>query len=222
MAAQPDLHRMARIDLALIDQVGPPMGRGFLGPEEMIHLGKDICMGVEMQETDLLALGDPAPPQRLHDAACDRMIAPDRDRARACGVDFGEEPGDLLDAILVVVCAGKGHVAHIDDLGRCPRIKLELAMHPPCDRRDVAQGARAQMLIPLGRAVAGGMRHARKGDVLPLRPLVGAAEHGGDAPPIQVVHHGFEMFVSHALHPCQGRKNAPRRIVAPGRSEEET
>ena len=206
MAAKADLHGSGRIDQALVGRVGAPVRGALLGAEEMIDGGEDIGMRVKMQKADLLAAGQLAAAEALDDAAGDGMVAADRHRPRAAGVYVLVELGDPLDAVFIVVGPRKRHVTHIYDFRSFPGVQLKPPMRTALQRGDVAHGAGAQMLVALGGAVAGRMRHADKRDIRAGCGLVRRAEQGRHAPPVKVFHHAAIVLVTHcpALHQSTG------------------
>ena len=117
------------------------------------------------------------------------MVATNGNRPRAGLVDLFVEAGDLLDAVFVVVGLGEGNITHVSDLGSGPGVDLELTMNPAANGRDVPQRTGTEVLIALGCAVAGGMRHADQRDVLPVRRNVRAAKQRRNTPPVEVLHH---------------------------------
>ena len=93
------------------------------------------------------------------------MVAADRDGA---GIRFGEPAevgGDPLDATLVVVRLRKRHVAEVVNAAGLPRGKAEGGVVAPPQGGHVANGARAEVLVALGRGVAGSVRHRDESDV---------------------------------------------------------
>src|SRR5262249_2447776 len=101
---------------------------------------------------------------------------------------------------------GEGYVAEIADAARAPWIELERHVHPARHRGDVTHRARAQVLVALGRAVAGGMRHSNQGDIAAARIAIDrTAEESWDVPPIEPLDH--HLVAGGKLHPGHG--NAP-------------
>ena len=168
------------------------MRRRFLRAHPVLDILVGIGVGIEMKECRLAAVGQLAPlaRDRLDDAAGDAVIAADRDGIDAGIGDLAEEGGDALDAFLVVHRLGQGHVADIADARGLPGREIEMLVIAPVMRRDMAHGARPQMLVALGRAIAGTVRHADQGNVAILEiGRIGCAEERRHAPPIERLHH---------------------------------
>ena len=113
------------------------------------------------------------------------MIATDGNRACTRVGDTAEEGTDALDAELVVHRLRERDIAQIVDAAGLPGGEvIEGFVQPPVMRGDVAHGARAQMLVALRGAVAGGMWHANQSDVaIGGIGIDWAAEEGGNTPP---------------------------------------
>ena len=127
------------------------------------------------------------PGDRLEDRAGDRMVAADRDGQRAGGVEPLVERLDMDDRDVVDHRLGQRHVAHVVDPADLPGHDAEVVVGAPVETRDVAHGARRQVLVALGRAVARAVRHADQRDVAVGRVLVmRAAEQGRHAPPVPI------------------------------------
>lgn len=175
------------------------MGGRLLRAKEMVHLGEHVRMGVQMQKADRLTARDLAAAQGLNDATGDRMIATNRHRPRPGFVYFAVEPGDLLDAVLVVVCARKRHIADVCNFRAVPWVYAKRAVAAPLQSRNISDRARAEVLVALCCTITGRVRHACKHDIHSLRPCIGAAEHRRDAPPVQVFHHASVVFFGHGV-----------------------
>ena len=168
------------------------MGCGFLGTHPMVDVFVSIGMGVEMQKRGFSAIGELAPlaRDRLDDAAGDAVIAADRDGIDAGIGDALEKGRDALHGFLVVHRLGKRHVADIANAAGFPGREIEMLVIAPIMRRDMAHGARAQMLVALGRTIAGTVRHADQRDIAVFEIRhVGRAKEGRNAPPIERLHH---------------------------------
>ena len=113
------------------------------------------------------------------------MVAADGNRARARVGDAAEEGADALDAGLVVHGLGQRDITQVVDAARLPGGEVvEGFVQPPVMGGDVAHGARTQVLVALGGAVAGGVGHADESDVAAGGIGIDrAAEEGGNAPP---------------------------------------
>src|SRR5213075_151232 len=95
----------------------------------------------------------------------DAVIAADRDRPGAGLRDAPEERRDPLDAELVVHALRERHVAQVAHGARLERPEPERLVDPPVVRRDVADGAGAEVLVALRGAVPGGVRDADERDL---------------------------------------------------------
>ena len=199
MATETDLHRMRRVNLPLIRQIGPPVCRRFLGPEKMINGGEHIGMGIEVEKADRLTPRQLAPAKRLNNTASDRMVAADGYRPGPRRINILIKGGDLFDAVFIVVAPGESDITGINNLCLLPRVQLKAAMHPALQGGDIAHRPRPQMLVPLGGTVAGGMRHANERDIRALRVLMRASEKRRDPPPVEVVHHAVIVFFGHGF-----------------------
>ena len=88
------------------------------------------------------------------------------------------------------LASGSGDVAEVVDDARLPGREAERPVHPPLQGRDVAHGARPEVLVALGRAVAGAVRHADQRDVAAGGIGIDrAAEERRRAPPVEALDH---------------------------------
>src|SRR5262249_18628072 len=123
-----------------------------------------------------------------------------------------------LDTDVVHHRLGKGHVAEIVDAADVPRAEAEPEVRPPIPARHVPDGARPEVLVALGRAVAGAVRHPDERDVAAFGVLVpGAPEEGRNPPPVPGARLPFrrlEPLVAH-LHRDQTRagRASPARLA---------
>jgi hypothetical protein len=170
-----------------------------------------VGVGVEVDQRHRLVIrqarpltGDP-----LQDRPGDRVVAADRHRPRFRVGDAPEEGADPLDARLVVHRLRQRHVAQVVDAARLPRREVaERLVQPPVVGRDVAHRARPEVLIPLRRAVAGGVRHPDQGDIEVRRIGIDrAAKEGGHALPI-------ERFEQNHLVVVRGHARPPISLLA--------
>jgi hypothetical protein len=124
-------------------------------------------MGIEMEKRRLASCRQPGifTGDRLHYGAGDPMITANRYRSGSSLIDVPKESGDPLDRTFVVAGLGKRHIAEVVDPAGGPRIKVEGGMITSRIGRDVAHGARAEMLIAFSGIVACRMRHANQRDI---------------------------------------------------------
>src|SRR5262249_38343260 len=109
----------------------------------------------------------------------------DRDRMSAGLVEAPVIGLDIADTGLVVHRFGQRHVAEIMHPRHLEGGDIVDAMGTAVIAGLMAHGAGPEMLVALGRAVAGAVRHADQRDIAGGRILIpGAAEQGRDAPPI--------------------------------------
>ena len=194
MAAKADLHRSGRVDQPLVGRVGAPVRGAFLGAEKVIDGGEDVGMGIQMEEADFFAAGEPAAAKPLDDAAGDRMVAADRHRPRAASINVPIEVRDALDAVLIVIRPRERHVTDIDNFRSLPRVQLKAAMRAALQGRDVANGAGAEMLVALGGTVSRRMGNANKRDIGTVGSFMGRAEQRRHTPPV-----GFSIMLRSCL-----------------------
>ena len=149
-------------------------------------------MRIEMEKCGL-ATGRqlrPLPGDTLQDRAGDPVITADGHRPRARFGDAVEKRRDPLDAFFVVHGFGERNVAEVVDTAAFPRREIEMLVVAPIVRRDIADGARSQVLVAFRRSVAGAVGNADECDVAIARVgVVRGTKECRDAPPIERLEH---------------------------------
>ena len=96
---------------------------------------------------------------------------------------------DVVNAGFIVHGPGQGHVAEVVDPEFLPGREPERLMGAAQPARDMTDGARPEMLVALGRSVAGAVGHADEGDIAGLGVLVpGTFEEDRNALPVPGLH----------------------------------
>ena len=139
----------------------------------MVDLGKNVGMGVQMQETDGFAVRDLSASDGLNDATGDRVISSDRNWPGAAGINSRKELCNPRDAILVVIGTRERDITNIDNFCNGPWVQTKVCMDAAGNCGDIAQRARAKMLVSLGGPISSGMRDADQGNIRPSGPVFG-------------------------------------------------
>ena len=166
---------------------------------------------------------EPGAGEPLHDAAGDAVVAADRHRRASRRGDLREERGDALDAALVVVRLRERDVAEVVDPARLPGGEAERGVVAALERRDVADGARSEVLVALRRArcpEACGTPTSATSQLAGIG-IDRAAEERRGAPPVEALDHhavaGLELVEAHSRadgSPARARATL-RAVVSP-------
>ena len=158
----------------------------------MGHLFIGIGMGIKVQKDGFLSIRQFCirPGDGLDDAAGDGVIPAHRNGSCACGINPAIKISDALNTGFVIVGLGQRDISKVMDTMGVPRVDIEFHVDAFCHRGNLAQGARAEVLIALRGAVACGVGDAHQRNVRIGRiPVERGPEECGNIPPVKRLQH---------------------------------